>query len=191
MFPQSKSTPFNAKKSNNPETSWKMTSQDYAPQGGFADTGSASRFFAACPLDEGDYPPLFYAAKASRSERDVGCEEMSKTGVTVRGVQTGQEFIAPDGTRHSRGFSTPSRNHHPTVKPLSLMRYLVTLCTREGATVLDPFAGSGTTGVACVQLGRNFVGCDNVPEYIEIARRRIEAAMPIAIDLPLFAEVAR
>jgi site-specific DNA-methyltransferase (adenine-specific) len=153
------------------------------------DTGSASRFFAVCPLDEDDYPPLYYCAKASRGEREAGLDEMSKTGVTIRGVQTGQEFIAPDGTRHSRGVSTPSRNHHPTVKPLSLMRYLITLCTRPGATVLDPFVGSGSTLVACVQLGRNGIGCDNETEYLEIAKRRIEVAMPVAVELPMFAEV--
>ena len=63
------------------------------------------------------------------------------------------------------------------------MRYLITLCTRAGATVLDPFLGSGTTGVAAVQLGRSFIGVELDPGYMEIARARIAAVPP-----PLFAE---
>jgi DNA modification methylase len=67
------------------------------------------------------------------------------------------------------------------------MRYLITLCTREGATVLDPFLGSGTTGVACVQLGRSFIGIELDPDYFAIAEARIAAAVPTEIELPLFA----
>ena len=69
------------------------------------------------------------------------------------------------------------------------MRYLITLCTREGAIVLDPFLGSGTTGVAAVQLGRSFIGVELDPTYFEIAEKRIAAAMPTAIELPLFEKV--
>jgi site-specific DNA-methyltransferase (adenine-specific) len=71
------------------------------------------------------------------------------------------------------------RNHHPTVKPLALMRYLVRLTkTPTGGLVLDPFAGSGTTGMACVMEGRDFVGVELDESYCAIARARIaEAAM--------------
>ena len=62
------------------------------------------------------------------------------------------------------------------VKPLALMRWLVKLVARPGDTVLDPFAGSGTTGIACAMDGREFIGIEREAEYIEIARRRIEAA---------------
>ena len=65
---------------------------------------------------------------------------------------------------------------HPNEKPLTLMRRLVATYTAEGETVLDPFCGSGTTGVACAELGRDFVGIEIDPGYVEIARRRIEAA---------------
>lgn len=66
--------------------------------------------------------------------------------------------------------------HHPTQKPLELLRRLIEICTREGDLVLDPFCGSGTTGVASIGLKRNFVGVDLDEEYLELARKRIEAS---------------
>ena len=65
---------------------------------------------------------------------------------------------------------------HPTQKPEIILRRFVEDSTRPGATVLDPFMGSGTTGVACVQTGRNFIGIEIDPGYAEIARARIEKA---------------
>jgi len=66
------------------------------------------------------------------------------------------------------------QNHHPTVKPIELMRYLVRLTkTPTGGVVLDPFMGSGTTGIACVLEGRDFIGIEKEAEYIEIAEKRI------------------
>jgi DNA modification methylase len=66
---------------------------------------------------------------------------------------------------------------HPTQKPVSLMKWCMEVCKiPEGATVLDPFMGSGTTGVACAQTGRNFIGIEIDPGYFEIAKRRIELA---------------
>jgi len=66
---------------------------------------------------------------------------------------------------------------HPNEKPLTLMRRLVATYTAEGETVLDPFCGSGTTGVACAEIGRDFVGIELDAGYCEIARKRIDAAM--------------
>jgi len=68
------------------------------------------------------------------------------------------------------------RNHHPTVKPVALMRYLCRLVTPPGGVVLDPFLGSGTTGMAAVMEGFRFVGIEREAEYLEIARARIAAA---------------
>ena len=65
---------------------------------------------------------------------------------------------------------------HPTTKPLDLMRRLIVKLTAPSATVFDPFMGSGTTGVACVQTGRNFIGCEIDAGYFEIAQRRIALA---------------
>ena len=67
------------------------------------------------------------------------------------------------------------RNHHPTVKPTDLMRYLCRLVTPPGGIVLDPFAGSGSTGKACALEGFRFIGIEREAEYCEIARARIAA----------------
>lgn len=72
--------------------------------------------------------------------------------------------------------SDTKKNVHPCQKPLPLMRELVSCACEENGTVLDPFAGSGTTGVACVQTGRNFIGFEIDPHYCEIARKRIGEA---------------
>ncbi|MBM4136954.1 MAG: site-specific DNA-methyltransferase [Nitrospira sp.] len=64
-------------------------------------------------------------------------------------------------------------NRHPTVKNLALMSWLIRLVSKEGDTVLDPFMGSGTTGVACKKLGRKFIGIELDPEYFKIAEKRI------------------
>ena len=66
-------------------------------------------------------------------------------------------------------------NNHPTVKPVDLMKYLVKLVTPKGGVVLDPFNGSGSTGMACVELGMEYVGCELDPNYVEIANKRISA----------------
>lgn len=67
-------------------------------------------------------------------------------------------------------------NDHPTQKPVALMEKLVRLFTDPGDTILDPFAGSGTTGVACIRLGRNFIGFEKDPRYHAIALKRLTAA---------------
>jgi DNA modification methylase len=65
---------------------------------------------------------------------------------------------------------------HPTTKPTKLMELLVARMSNPGDTIIDPFMGSGTTGVACVKLGRNFIGIEKEPKYFEIAEKRIAAA---------------
>jgi site-specific DNA-methyltransferase (adenine-specific) len=67
-------------------------------------------------------------------------------------------------------------NNHPTVKPQALMQYLIRLVTTEGATVLDPFLGSGSTAVAAVELGRHYIGYELSPEYFDMACKRIGSA---------------
>lgn len=66
---------------------------------------------------------------------------------------------------------------HPTQKPIALMRWCLHVCgVPPGCTVFDPFVGSGTTGIACMQTGRDFVGCEKDPSYFATAKRRIELA---------------
>lgn len=90
-----------------------------------------------------------------------------------------------------RGLPDDMQASHPTVKPLALMRYLITLVCPPGGTVLDPFAGSGTTGVACAELGFPCVLIEQDPEYCEIIARRVDHALnerartPATIQTPL------
>jgi hypothetical protein len=120
------------------------------------DAGGASRFF--------------YVAKPSRSEREAGTERLPRAQGGAYGEYAG------DG----RGRQTehqPTGNPHPTVKPVALMRHFVRLITPPGGTVLDCFAGSGTTGVAARLEGRGFVGVEREAEYAAIAEARIAAAV--------------
>ena len=81
--------------------------------------------------------------------------------------------------RALRQFSYFKKNkgdEHPTQKPVELMRWCIQMCRNEPKTILDPFMGSGTTGVAALQLGRSFIGIEREPKYFDIACRRIEQA---------------
>src|SRR5690606_21934274 len=146
----------------------------YAPRNIEASTGGASRFF--------------YVAKASRKERNAGLDGMPERRGPVmsdRCVNCGKGRM--DGRRTGPCCNRPEyeptpvrgnvANHHPTVKPLALMRYLVTLVTPPGGIVLDPFAGSGSTLVACAELGFPAIGIELSEEYAEIAARRIDAVL--------------
>lgn len=129
---------------------------------GPGDTGSYSRFFS---LDAwaGRTLPFLIAAKASKREKNL----------VVRPRRPGEpdRFCAADRQRRKL-----SGNTHPTVKPLKLMAYLVTLGSRPGDLVLDPFLGSGTTAVAAKLLGRRYLGIERERKYFAIAKRRIAAA---------------
>jgi len=114
---------------------------------------------------------FFYAAKASRRDREEGCECLP-----VRQTTGGGGMNDPNGDDVCGKYGSvksPSRNHHPTVKPTALMRYLCRLVTPPGGIVLDPFAGSGSTGKGAVLEGFNFIGIELDAEYAEIARARI------------------
>jgi len=94
----------------------------------------------------------------------MGCEDIEP-----------KEGIRSKAPRENEDVKTKVRNNnHPTVKPLALMKYLVKLVSREGQTVLDPFMGSGTTGIACKELNREFIGIEKSEEYMKIAQKRIE-----------------
>ena len=118
---------------------------------GFDDSGGPSRFF--------------YTAKASRSEREAGLEGF-ETERRTDGRKQEHE------TGHLR--TSERRNHHPTVKPIALMRWLVRMITPPGAIVMDPFMGSGSTGVAAHEEGCRFIGIELDPGYYEIAKARID-----------------
>lgn len=130
------------------------------------DSGSAARFF--------------YAAKPSQAEREAGLEGLKATdpaSVTdFRPTLKSNPENWANGTESPYQRTTPKKNNHPTVKPQALMQYLITLITPPGGTVLDPFVGSGSTGVAAVALERPFIGIEQDAGYCEIARRRIAHA---------------
>lgn len=88
-------------------------------------------------------------------------------------------FYCAKASRSERG----EGNGHPTVKPLALMRWLITLVAPPNAVVFDPFMGSGTTGIAAVQLGRRFIGVEREAEYYEIAERRIASMREGELEL--------
>lgn len=125
----------------------------------YGDAGGASRFF--------------YCAKASRADRDYGCEGMEYKEVGLKSNTSDQHITRRDGFVPS-----PLRNNHPTVKPIALMRYLVRLVKTpfDTCTILDPFMGSGTTGIACMLEGINFYGCESEKDSYDIAAVRIEYA---------------
>lgn len=115
---------------------------------------------------------FLYCPKASRSERNAGLEGMPEKQREMM-AKMGQGNT-PQQTPHK---NEPQSNHHPTVKPLALMRYLVRLTkTPTGGVVLDPFMGSGTTGIACALEGRDFIGIEREADYLEIAEKRIKEA---------------
>jgi site-specific DNA-methyltransferase (adenine-specific) len=127
----------------------------------------------------GESARFFYTAKASKRDRDEGCE-----GLPVVTHQSGMGGAMPtddDGNARDR-FKAESRNHHPTVKPTDLMRYLCRLVTPPGGTMLDPFMGSGSTGKGATLEGFNFIGIEQNAEYIEIAKARIQHAIDSASE---------
>ncbi len=120
--------------------------------------------------DKGGASRFFYCAKASKSERNFGCEGGDYKSKRPSGVLYNKE--EPDGFRDT--LKRNLKNNHPTVKPLKLMEYLVKLVSKEGAIVLDPFVGSGTTAIACIKQGRKFIGIEKEEEYIKIVNARIK-----------------
>lgn len=133
----------------------------------YGDSGSAARFF--------------YCAKASKRDRNEGLDEFEGQSIGAKGnglarvcatcnASTIQGCECPDRT-----YVNPTRqNHHPTVKPTDLMRYLVKLITPPNGIVLDPFTGSGSTGKGAVIEGFNFIGIELDPDYVAIATARIQ-----------------
>ena len=114
-------------------------------------SGSAARFF--------------YIAKPSQAERNIGCFGLPKKKYSHDGREKDIE------NPYQRNNSVAS-NFHPTVKPVTLMRHLIRMITPPGGTVLDPFAGSGTTGLAADKERVNCILMEFTPEYCEIIKAR-------------------
>lgn len=129
--------------------------EDATKIAGHTDSGGASRFF--------------YCAKASSRERNEGLEDMPEISKPLMG-----EFKNNPGRTVAKSSPIPRSNHHPTVKPLALMRYLITLVMPpQDGILLDPFAGSGSTILAAKRLGFDAIGIEKQKEYVDIANARL------------------
>jgi len=124
-----------------------------------------SRFFSLDKWAEKNLP-FIITPKAGKKEKDGGCEELPEKQFHDRGCSKNSIVeYPPDYTR---------KNHHPTVKPIKLMSYLITLLSRPGDIILDPFNGSGTTGCAAAILGRDYIGIELDKDFVKISKARIE-----------------
>lgn len=151
-----------------------------------------------------DYQKYFYCPKVNRKERHIGYdtnntatestmlndmggyyidEQGNETKVNGKNIwlpQTGNIYIHGLKEEYRKwceanNITSNVGNNHPTVKPVELMKYLIKLITPPNSVVLDPFNGSGSTGMAAVELGHTYIGCELDPAYVEIASKRIEA----------------
>jgi DNA modification methylase len=157
LFPDSKGGAYPAKRGQAIATSFASGQETEGGYRAMGDSGSAARFF--------------YCAKANKTDRNEGLDGFAPKRDADR--------IADDGVggANPRNRSNTAKvNHHPTVKPTDLMRYLCRLITPPGGTILDPFTGSGSTGKAAILEGFNFIGIELDPDYITIAQARIDHA---------------
>ena len=156
---ESKSSPFRSASSNGAQQDSQnvdFASMPYSGRG-YEDTGGASRFF--------------YVAKASKAERNAGCDL-----IPPKPMDEGRKEGDPGGDNPRNRGAASRKNSHPTVKPVSLMRWLIRMVTPPGGVVLDPFAGSGTTGVAAVHEGVDCILIEREDEYVDIIKARIAHA---------------
>ncbi len=138
-------------------SSYEMSYQGRAGRDFGKDGGGASRFF--------------YCAKASKRDRNEGLDGLEP--------ERHADWVADDGVggeNPRNRTNTAKQNFHPTVKPTTLMRYLIKLVTPPGGTVLDPFTGSGSTGKAALLDGFGFVGVELTEEYLPIIEGRLRWA---------------
>lgn len=161
------------------------------PTGGHEDAGGASRYFPT-------FHPFVYQPKPSRAEKEAGLAGLAGHGVGalrdggrggdgVRQHTGGEATGRKDGSaglnspRAGAGRTGGARNIHPTVKSVPLMAWLVRLVCPPGGVVLDPFCGSGSTGVAALREGMRFIGIEAAAEYIPIAKGRL--SQPVQTSL--------
>lgn len=132
------------------------------------DSGDFSRYF---DIDKWYESQFIITPKASKSEKNKGCEDFTPKSKTEQDKMGGAKCTMKTGSGNKR--NVYYLNNHPTVKPLKLMSYLITLGSREGDVVLDPFMGSGTTPLASKNLNRKYIGIEREREYFEICCARV------------------
>ena len=146
-----------------------------------------------------DWKKYFYCPKTSKKEKEMGLtgEDKPRPGQSGNGLYSSSPYCIDcgktiNGTNdHSdckegleyKPSTTTTKNNHPTVKPIKLMEYLITLVTPKGGVVMDCFMGSGSTGIAARNLGFRFIGIEREEEYFEIAKQRISQSVQTKLDL--------
>jgi len=163
---------------------WAYDEEGTGENPGKGDEGDFSRYYSLdewwkhrvsrLPEEVRNTFPFLVVPKASKSEKNMGLDDFEKQ----QKIYNGQ---SPESSKDMKGvekkFTTqPSQNIHPTVKPIQLFSYLVTLGSRKEDIVLDPFMGSGTTPISCVTLDRKYLGIEREKEYFEIAEARVDRA---------------
>jgi site-specific DNA-methyltransferase (adenine-specific) len=145
--------------------------------------GAGAKSLGSNHNDSGGASRFFYVAKASKKDRNEGLEELEGQEIGAKGnglartCATCSASVLDGCDCPDRTFVNPTRaNFHPTVKPTSLMEYLIKLVTPEGGTVLDPFTGSGSTGKAALLNGYQFIGIELTDEYLPIIEGRLKWA---------------
>ena len=151
---------------------------------GHNDSGDVSRYYSldawwaqhigvqikSLPKAQQQTFPFLFVSKASKSEKNKGLNKFETKQVTGGGGLNNKEAGRKYGS-----IKSPSKNTHPTGKPIQLMSYLITLGSRPGDIILDPFAGSGTTGIACKLESRDYILIELMPEYYDIMKARLKA----------------
>ena len=142
------------------------------PEGYYGLTNFRSTIRTADSSPGGRFPANFSLSHHPECEDDClpGCPVWE---LAQQHTGASRFFYCIKPSRDERG----AGNHHPTVKPVGLMRYLGRMITPACGTLLDCFLGSGTTGVAAVQEGFRFIGIDRTAEYVEISAARIQGGM--------------
>jgi DNA modification methylase len=173
-----------------PQSSGGHWSYKQAKDGGIYQHGLKDMEDAGTDNTTGSAARFFYCAKASKADRDEGCEGLEvRDNLKWASGDVGIGAFYPDGTPRPQK-DTKQRNFHPTVKPTALMRYLCRLVTPPGGIVLDPFMGSGSTGKAATLEGFQFIGIEREAEYVAIAKARIVKAEARRGEMLPFQEVA-
>lgn len=143
------------------------TDRSEATMQGHNDAGGASRFF--------------YVAKASKRDRNEGLDELLETTAADM-VDREPDSAGMNSPRAGAGRTSGAKNFHPTVKPTTLMEYLIKLVTPPGGVVLDPFTGSGSTGKAAILQGFDFIGIEMTEEYLSIIEGRLKHAEQLVAE---------
>lgn len=194
-IPHASPEDLSASKARNPGRPEPVTSAVYGTGRSQQRIDEAGRWPANVTLDEsaaelldtqvpaGCASRFFYVAKPSKAERTAGCEHLPARVTNTADVPGSKGANSP---RAGANRSGAAQNHHPTVKSIALMRWLCRLITPPGGVVLDLFAGSGSTGVAALAEGLEFIGIEQDPDYIEIANARLQHAIePVPESTPI------